>query len=603
MYCQLVYICGCIPGRIRHALADLPETLDETYERTLREINKADWEFAHRLFQFVAVAVRPLRVEELAELFAFDFKTGRIPKFHEDWRLEDPMHAVLSTCPSFLAIVDDKIYSNRKVVQFSHFSVKEFLTSARLGEATDDILRRYHVSETPAHTLAARACLGYLLHIDKDVASYNLRNLPFTDYAEYWADHARPEDVSRNIKDGLKELFDPSKPHLAVCIWICDPSLPLSQRRHQSEKPSPLRGTPLHYAAFWDLHSIVELLVNEHSQNVNSQDFTDSATPLHAASSEGHTKIARRLLDCGADVEAHNKDEETPLHVASQAGRLEVARLLIDCCADVSAQNKDGQAPLHLASQAGQLEVASMLIERSADLSAQDKNGQTPLHVASQAGRLEVARLLIDRCVDVSAQGKDGQTPLHLASRAGRLEVTRLLIERGADVLAQDKDDQTPLHLALLMVQLEVARMLIELGADVSARNNDGQTPLHVASEVGRWEVARMLIVRGASVSAQNGDGQTPLHVASQAGRLEVARLLIVRGAGVSAKNDDGQTPLHVASQAGQWEVVRMLIRRGADKSAQDNDGRTPMHLASQAGQLEVIRTLLAHGAAASTQN
>jgi hypothetical protein len=151
----------------------------------LREINKADWEFAHRQFQFVTVAVRPLRVEELAQLFAFDFKTGPIPKFCEDWRLEDPMHVVLSTCPSFLAIVDDKIYSNGKVVQFSHFSVKEFLTSARLGEANDDILRRYHVSETPAHTLAAWACLGYSLHIDKDVTSYSLRKLPFTDYAEY----------------------------------------------------------------------------------------------------------------------------------------------------------------------------------------------------------------------------------------------------------------------------------------------------------------------------------------------------------------------------------------------------------------------------------
>src|SRR5713101_3190189 len=131
VYCQLVHICGCIPARIRHALADLPETLDETYERTLREIKKADWEFAYRIFKFVAVAVRPLRVDELTELLAFDFEAGPIPKFHEDWRLEDPMQAVLSTCPSFLAIVDDK-YSNLtdfKVVQFSHFSVKEFLTS------------------------------------------------------------------------------------------------------------------------------------------------------------------------------------------------------------------------------------------------------------------------------------------------------------------------------------------------------------------------------------------------------------------------------------------------------------------------------------------
>ena len=101
MYCQLVNICGRITC-IRNALAGLPETLDGTYERTLREINKEDWEFAHCLLQFVAVAVHPLRVEELAELLAFDFKAGSIPKSHEDWRLEVPMHAVLSTCRSFL---------------------------------------------------------------------------------------------------------------------------------------------------------------------------------------------------------------------------------------------------------------------------------------------------------------------------------------------------------------------------------------------------------------------------------------------------------------------------------------------------------------------
>ncbi len=326
------------PARIRHALADLPETLDGTYERTLREINKADWEFAHRLFQFVAVAVRPLRVEELAELLAFDFEAGSIPKFNEDWRLEDPIHAVLSTCPSFLAIVDDKVHSHRKVVQFSHFSVKEFLTSSRLAEANDKILRRYHLSETPSHTLAARACLGYLLNLDKDVTNYSLRKLPFTKYsAEYWVHHARLEDVSRNVKDGLKELFDPRKPHLAVCVWICDPSLPLWEPRRQSERPSPLRGTPLHYAALWNLHSIVQLLVNEHSQSVNSQDFAGSATPLHVASERGRLEVAHKLVEHGADVSAQNKDGQTSLHLALQAGRPDVTRMLIEHGAGVSA--------------------------------------------------------------------------------------------------------------------------------------------------------------------------------------------------------------------------------------------------------------------------
>ena len=175
--CQVDYICGCIPASIRQALADLPETLDGTYQRTLREVKKADWEHAHRLFQFVSVASRPLRVQELAELLAFDFKAGPVPKFHEDWRLQDPVDAVLSTCSSLLVVVN---VESVPVIQFSHFSVREFLTSTRLAEAgASDYLHRYHISMTAAHTLAAQACLGILLHLDKGVIiNDGLENFP-----------------------------------------------------------------------------------------------------------------------------------------------------------------------------------------------------------------------------------------------------------------------------------------------------------------------------------------------------------------------------------------------------------------------------------------
>ena len=610
MYCQLVNICGCIPACIRNALADLPETLDGTYERTLREIKKANWEFAHRLLQFVAVAIRPLRVEELAELLAFDFKAGSIPKFHEDWRLVDPIHAVLSTCPSFLAIVDEN-YPGHKVVQFSHFSVKEFLTSARLAKSNDIILRRYHISETPAHTVAARACLGYLLHLDKDVTRYSLRNLPFAEYsAEYWVSHARVEDVSQNVKDGLKELFDQSKPHLAICIWICDPSLSSWEMRQsewcQSERPSRLRKTPLQYVVFWDLHSIVELLVNEHSQDVNSRDFND-ATPLHLASEIGRLEVARTLIEHGARVSARNKDGWTPLHLASQEGRLEVAHMLIEHGADVSAQNFDGQTPLHLVSpshrnrvqfhglvDSGRPQVAQMLIKHGADVSAQDKVGEVPLHRASQAGWLGVARILIELGADVSVHNKDGQTPVHLAVRAGQLEVARILIECGTSVSARNKDGHTPLHLASKAGWLEVARMIIERGADVSAQDKDGQTPVHLALQCGRLGVARMLIKHGASVSAPGKYGRTPLHLVSlrnldwvpnpyldstDSDRPEVARMLIELGANVLAQDKDGQTPVHLALREGRLEVARMLIEHSASVPAQNKDG-TPLHMA-----------------------
>ena len=440
----------------------MPETLDETYERTLGEINKANWKFAHLLFQFVAVASRPLRVEEIAELLAFDFEAEPIPKFHEDWRLEDPVDAVLSACSSLLAVVE---VEGSPVIQFSHFSVKEFLTSTRLAGATDIIHRRYHVSMTPAHTLASQACLGTLLHLDKDVITRDsLKDYPLAEYAaEHWVYHARSEDVSRNVEDGMKQLFDPSKPHLMVCIWILDPERPWLNRKYQNERPSPTPGSPLHYAAFWGLHSIVHFLVIELSLDVDSRSVTYGRTPLHLASQNGHKQVAFFLLQCGAYVSAQDKRRGTPLHLALVWGHAEVAHLLIERGADVSAGDHIRNVPLHLASRQGHVEVAHMLIERGADVSAQDIYGSTSLHMASSRGQVEVARMLIDCGADISAQLNHGSTPLHMASQMGHVEVVQMLIERGADVSAQDNDGLTPLDLALQdKGHVEVAHVLIQ---------------------------------------------------------------------------------------------------------------------------------------------
>jgi hypothetical protein len=62
-------------------LAKLQGTLDETFQRTLRGVKEAKWEFADFMFQFVAVAVRPLHVDELADLLTLNFKARPIPKF------------------------------------------------------------------------------------------------------------------------------------------------------------------------------------------------------------------------------------------------------------------------------------------------------------------------------------------------------------------------------------------------------------------------------------------------------------------------------------------------------------------------------------------
>ena len=68
--CQLEVLRHCFPPSLRQTLQALPESLDETYERVLTNINKAQWAYAHRLLQCLTVASRPLHLEELAEVLA-----------------------------------------------------------------------------------------------------------------------------------------------------------------------------------------------------------------------------------------------------------------------------------------------------------------------------------------------------------------------------------------------------------------------------------------------------------------------------------------------------------------------------------------------------
>jgi len=73
VFCQLEVLRHCFPPSVRRVLEELPESLDETYERILKEIRKPNQKHTHRLLQCLVVAVRPLRIAELAEVLAVNF--------------------------------------------------------------------------------------------------------------------------------------------------------------------------------------------------------------------------------------------------------------------------------------------------------------------------------------------------------------------------------------------------------------------------------------------------------------------------------------------------------------------------------------------------
>ncbi|KAN0141468.1 hypothetical protein V8E53_000713 [Lactarius tabidus] len=290
-FCQLEMLRNVAEPDVQAILAKLPKTLDGTYERVLNSINENNRERASRLLHCVAFAVRPLRVEELAEILTFDFAAAQagIPKFHVDWRPEDQEKAVLSLCSSLITIVDDRGF---RVVQFSHISVKEFLTSNHFsGHMTS-----YHILPAFAHTILAQVCLGLLLHSDDSDDNKSVTDSPLAEYAaQYWITHAQFENVASRVEDGMKDLFDPDRPHFVAWIGLYNIDTE-SGGRLPSVIPSPL-----YYSALCGFHDLVQHILIKRPQDVKA--FGGSyGFPLVAAISRKHLRVVELLLKVGGSI-------------------------------------------------------------------------------------------------------------------------------------------------------------------------------------------------------------------------------------------------------------------------------------------------------------
>jgi hypothetical protein len=363
------------------------------------------------LLQCLVAAVRPLRVEELAEILAFDFKAEGIPKLNLGWRWQDQEEAVMSGCSSLVIIVKD---GNSRIVQFSHFSVKEFLTANRLSEPIRDV-SRYHIRLDAAHTILAQACLGILLRLDDQVDKDNIENFPLARYAaQYWATHARFENTSSRIKDGMECLFDADKPHFATWLWVYNEDLG-GHSMIEVSPPKP-KAVPLYYAARIGCRYLAEHLIAEHPEHVNARGGRE-VTPIHAAASAGQADILSLLIQHGADVNGRGRAGRTPLFLASENAKLEAGRFLLNHGADIDTRDGYNNTALIYAIIAGNIKFARMLLERGIVVNGWCQAGDTPLHIAVQSERTEVVRMLLERGADVNARDPYGITPSRVGIR------------------------------------------------------------------------------------------------------------------------------------------------------------------------------------------
>ena len=414
--CQMQTLRRCSSrADVRKALEDLPETLDKTYERILRNIHPNLREYAFRLLQWLCIAESPIDIENVMDAFAASM--GEEPHFDPDARFVSS-DKVLALCPGliFVVVANSRSFStgnhnmHKDCIEIAHYSVKEYLVSDRLPAAPDPLCK-FRIQEPLANLAMAKTCLVYAIWGPHQSDFQSGFVCSFAQFARLqWHDfYQKAEKGSRltelaisyltrkkghsldgnidaamgfAIENGLDDIERYLLDHYRPSV---DPSLALLANCNLMEFPS------LDFVDFW-----IEQGADVNALSVNQRlphAYPLGSRPLHFAAYGGNVALAQALLQHGASREARNAEGLTPLMALLRPpGHLEIEFIKLfwfdgaEKSLDRSLQNLLHQASIlqpHSGDEVLMRELVIWLLNRGVSPHSKDCEGDTPLHKAA----------------------------------------------------------------------------------------------------------------------------------------------------------------------------------------------------------------------------
>lgn len=640
--------------RDRKSPDDLPETLDDTYERVLQNIWRVDEEKGRAILTWLLFSERPLTLHELAE--AAVFRPGDTKLDPRD-RLTH-LSGVLSICRSLIILSNeltgfsDDIYAGRVVqyVRFAHFSVKEYLTSRRSKVFTG--------WPVPSHKYIGNCCISMLLPI------YHLQLQPeemvelcrdqylFLYAAGSWMFHIKQlealDKVPQELSSAVTKLLDRGTGIENYHSWMSIHSP--TTRRSMFQRPQVWDLTasslpPLFYACCLGLVGETHRCIKAGS-DIN-QCILEWGTPLHVALKEKNHKVTEILLHRGADAKIRDNEGRTAFGRAVKYGYEENRGLLFDHGIDANSELENAlrdcesdtvryllehgvnhNHALQGAVRRGHIDIVQLIVEKSTDLNSD--NYSDAFLVATSIGHLRIFELLLKVGASISATGDAAL--LKAAVDGGSVGITSRLVRSGVDINAPAsiKIDaglehyiisySTALHYASYMCDLDMIKYLLKSGAKINTPGFPHGTELQAAIRshasiyfLPRYplrDILRYLIKGGANVNQQLQTRSleipssppfrkkgTALQQAAAQGLNFIARILVREGADIDLQHNHCGTALMCASRHGRPRTLRVLIDMKADVNARVAGLGSALTDAAKWGRCENVQFLIENGA------
>jgi hypothetical protein len=531
---QLNYLSTCHSmWTLRKALDGLPPGLDETYSRILEKVNDHERPRLRLMLQWLCFSFRPLRVEELADIFHVGDAIG--PPFNPDalvFQSED----VLDVCPGLLSLTTTRTVSKApwyetawgcfrpgrrlQIAKLAHFSVKEFLLQSSSYPTW------LPLNQELAHLSILKSSMAYFMSV-----ATKLRNDTQWRYrtwhelaishslaiycAQYTQNHllalSHREREHPDLLESFRSLLDPHsrfttqgfapfylgrwftiKPYSAIC-----------------KKRMPAAGVSLLIAVRLGLTKMVDWLLSFDGENCTEEDdvkcdinfvYVDAAgcygPAVAEASAQGYIDTVKLLLGDRYHAQLDG-DWGNALCNAAVGGHEEIVRLLIGAGAAVNTQSPT-QGPLHAALHCGNVNIVRTLLAHGADVNAVC-SCETPLQIATNSGQAKNVRMLIDAGADVNLGGDTpfGRLPpLQLAVIRGRIDLVRMLLDAKADIGGVSGYGNTALGLAAASGHEETVKLLLDLVKKITKEMKTAA--LAKANESRHDTIAAMLLASGA---------------------------------------------------------------------------------------------------------
>ncbi|KAE8862439.1 hypothetical protein PTNB29_05001 [Pyrenophora teres f. teres] len=573
--CQLDHLCTLpTDARRRQALAELPSTLYETYERSLHRIHEQDIPLVTRTLQWIAYASPELKVKELVEIVSMDeHDTELDPESSVD------VEELLRLCGSLIR----RIYRPYEALELAHFTVLEFLEAIR---PDDEHLKQFRLCGDNK-VLLAKTCLTYLclpsFNRFSSLARNGFEGYVFFDYAtQHLLEYITGFEDNPDLHERLQQLFQPQKTANLINFMyqhICSYFGAFTPKDDKwIDQICSKEFTPLHAAAMLHLGSICAWLI-EQGGDVNQRSAV--GVPLECALLGKACFYSRENDTWGFTDNSHGNRPQDTVDIILNAGaecspqtitdsRLEFAALInsVDLSSIFISLLWHGVAlPKECLSNLNRNDISQILESinqtRGAKVLA---NVRVQLLTIAQERNIHVTQKV--PLAEIMSDELFYETIAYRVQFGPVDELESLTRDvRFAVDMRCPKNSGTLLHLAVSHNALDSIELLLNLGFDPSQKDYLGRTALHraVRSNMTDQSLIQRLVQCHSAANAVDGDFMTVWHTAAALGRSTILDLLISHYGSehpcLWQSSDDHGTPLLEAIVNEHGDCASMLLK------------------------------------------